>query len=199
MLDIALGNCDRLVRLVNDIVDFEHIGSGELKLEKKSWDVLDLLRRSMDLDRSSANRAGLHFRIDAEPAEVFVDGERIQQTLGNLVRNAIKFSQKGGEIRLRASITGETEVTFEVQDQGRGIPPDQLEIIFDRFQQGDSSDSRAIGGTGLGLAICRSIVEQHGGRIWATSSPGEGSTFHFTVERFIEPDELHPDTGNGVH
>ena len=194
MLDIAIGNCDRLVRLVNDIVDFEHIGSGDLKLEKKAWNVFDLLRRAIDSERSSATRAGLRFRIDAQPADVWVDGERILQTLGNLIRNAIQFSEKGGEIRLGASITSDTEVTFEVQDHGRGISPENLEIIFNRFQQGDSSDTRASGGTGLGLAMCRSIVEQHGGRIWAISSPGSGSTFHFTVERYIEPDESRAKT-----
>jgi signal transduction histidine kinase len=186
MLEIALGNCDRLVNLVNDIVDFEQIGSGDLKLEKKQWDVFDLLRRALEQERSNATRAGLHFRIDAQPAEVWVDGERILQTLGNLIRNAIKFSERGGEIRLAASIVSNTEVAFEVQDHGRGIPADQLELIFNRFQQGDASDSRTRGGTGLGLAICRSIVEQHGGRIWATSDPGRGSTFHFTVERLLD-------------
>ena len=68
-----------------------------------------------------------------------------------------------------------------MQDQGRGIPPEKLQQIFERFQQVDASDSRVRGGTGLGLAICRSIVQQHGGRIWATSTPGNGSTFHFTL------------------
>jgi two-component system sensor histidine kinase VicK len=72
-------------------------------------------------------------------------------------------------------------VVFEVEDHGRGIPADKLDIIFERFQQVDASDSRAMGGTGLGLAICRAIVQQHGGRIWATSKVGEGSTFAFTV------------------
>ena len=73
-----------------------------------------------------------------------------------------------------------------VEDQGRGIPPEKLERIFDRFQQGDASDSRALGGTGLGLALCRSIVEQHGGRIWAESSPGQGSRFVFTLPATAE-------------
>jgi signal transduction histidine kinase len=84
---------------------------------------------------------------------------------------------------LAASVTSEKEVTFEVQDHGRGILPENLQLIFDRFQQGDASDSRAAGGAGLGLAICRSIIERHGGRIWVTSTPGRGSSFFFTVER----------------
>ena len=85
------------------------------------------------------------------------------------------------EIHLTARNLDDQEALIEVGDQGRGIPEDKLEHIFDRFQQGDASDSRALGGTGLGLAICRSIVTQHGGRIWATSTPGKGTTFHFTL------------------
>ena len=179
MLDIALGNCDRLVRLVNDIVDFERIGSGSLPLHKSEWNVIDLLRRAMDPERSSAARAGLTFRIDAQPVDVWVDGDRILQVLGNLIRNAIKFSEKGGEIRLAARASSDKEVTFEVQDHGAGIPAEKLDLIFERFQQADASDSRCAGGTGLGLALCRGIVNQHGGRIWATSNPGSGSTFYF--------------------
>jgi two-component system, OmpR family, sensor histidine kinase VicK len=190
MLDIALGNCDRLVRLVNDIVDFERIGSGTLPLHLSEWNAIDLLRRAMDAERSTASRAGLSFRLDVQPVDVWVDGDRILQVLGNLIRNAIKFSEKGGEIRLAARATGEKEVTFEVQDQGAGIPPEKLDMIFDRFQQADASDSRLQGGTGLGLALCRGIITQHGGRIWAKSSPGSGSTFFFTVEEYIpKPDE----------
>jgi two-component system, OmpR family, sensor histidine kinase VicK len=189
MLDIALANCDRLVRLVNDIVDFERIESGTLPLHKAEWNAIDLLRRAMDPERANATRAGLHFRIDAEPVDVLVDGDRILQVLGNLIRNAIKFSEKGGEIRLAAQATSGTEVTFEVQDHGAGIPPEKLDLIFERFQQADASDSRLQGGTGLGLALARGIVNQHGGRIWAKSSPGSGSTFYFTVEQYVPKDE----------
>ena len=195
MLDIALGNCDRLVRLVNDIVDFERIGSGTLPLHKGEWNAIDLLRRAMDPERSSASRAGLIFRIDAQPVDVWADGDRVQQVLGNLIRNAIKFSEKGGEIRLAARATSATEVTFEVQDQGAGIPADKLDLIFGRFQQADASDTRLQGGTGLGLALCRGIIQQHGGRIWAESQPGKGSTFSFTVEQFVpkvEEEEIPP-------
>jgi two-component system, OmpR family, sensor histidine kinase VicK len=189
MLDIALANCDRLVRLVNDIVDFERIGSGTLPLHKSEWNAIDLLRRAMDPERSAAARAGLTFRIDAQPVDVWVDGDRILQVLGNLIRNAIKFSEKGGEIRLAAQAISEKEVTFEVQDHGQGIPPEKLDLVFERFQQADASDSRPRGGTGLGLALCRGIVNQHGGRIWAKSSPGSGSTFYFTVEQYIPKDD----------
>jgi two-component system sensor histidine kinase VicK len=193
MLDIALANCDRLVRLVNDIVDFERIGSGTLPLHKSEWNAIDLLRRAMDPERSAASRAGLTFRIDVQPVDVWVDGDRILQVMGNLIRNAIKFSEKGGEIRLGARATSETEVTFEVQDQGAGIPEDKLDLIFERFQQADASDSRMQGGTGLGLALCRGIINQHGGRIWAKSSPGSGSTFYFTVEQYVPKPDAEPE------
>ncbi len=193
MLDIALANCDRLVRLVNDIVDFERIGSGTLPLHKSEWNAIDLLRRAMDPERSSAARAGLTFRIDAQPVDVWVDGDRILQVLGNLIRNAIKFSEKGGEIRLAARASSEKEVTFEVQDQGPGIPEEKLDLIFDRFQQADASDSRLQGGTGLGLALCRGIINQHGGTIWAKNNPGSGSTFYFTVEQYVPKPDAEPE------
>ena len=193
MLDIALANCDRLVRLVNDIVDFERIGSGTLPLHKSEWNAIDLLRRAMDPERSAASRAGLTFRLDVQPVDVWVDGDRILQVMGNLIRNAIKFSEKGGEIRLAARASSETEVTFEVQDQGAGIPEDKLDLIFDRFQQADASDTRMQGGTGLGLALCRGIINQHGGRIWAKSTPGSGSTFFFTVEQYVPKPDAEPE------
>jgi signal transduction histidine kinase len=112
---------------------------------------------------------------------VWADPDRILQTLNNLLSNAIKFSPAGSEVHLTARYLDDGEALIEVRDQGRGIPADKLEHIFDRFRQGDASDSRAMGGTGLGLAICRSIITQHGGRIWATSVEGEGTIFHFTL------------------
>jgi signal transduction histidine kinase len=122
-------------------------------------------------------------RIVFAPTDVSVwaDAERVLQVLHNLLSNAIKFSAPEGEIRMTARSFENHEALFEVRDHGRGIPADKLEHIFDRFQQGDASDSRALGGTGLGLTICRRIITQHGGKIWATSAPGEGTTVHFTL------------------
>jgi two-component system sensor histidine kinase VicK len=183
MLEVAMGNCNRLVHLVNDILDFERIGSGNLRLNRSEVNANELLRRAADLQRPSAQHAGLRFRIEAEPIELWVDGERIVQTLTKLLGNAIKFSRPHGEIYLKAHAISEDQAQIEVHDQGQGVPPEMLDKIFERFQQGDASDSRASGGTGLGLALCRSLVGLHGGKIWVESTVGEGSSFFFTVPR----------------
>lgn len=183
MMDVAIGNCDRLVRLVNDILDFERMGAGRLPMRFQEVEAKDLLRRATDLQHPSAQKAGIGFIVDAPSLTLWVDEDRILQTLGNLISNAIKFSPAGTEIVLRARVQSATEAILSVEDKGRGIPPEKLDIIFERFQQVDASDSRDMGGTGLGLAICRNIVRQHGGRIWAESVVGKGSTFYFTVPR----------------
>jgi two-component system, OmpR family, sensor histidine kinase VicK len=181
MVEMAIGNCDRLVRLVNDILDFDSVERGKLPLYREPVEALDLLRRASDVAHIAATQVHISFRIDAPAAPVLADEERILQVLNELVANAIKFSPPETVIRLAALPTGEGEVCFIVEDQGRGIASEKLERIFERFQQGDASDSRALGGTGLGLALCRSIIEQHGGRIWAESTPGKGSRFLFTL------------------
>ena len=141
----------------------------------------DLLMRAAALQQAAAVKANIRITCAANGVRVWADPDRILQTLTNLVSNAIKFSPPASTIHLAARALDENEALIEVRDQGRGIPADELENIFERFQQVDASDSRAMGGTGLGLAICRSIVTQHGGRIWATSTPGKGTTFHFTL------------------
>ena len=181
MVEIALGNTDRLVRLVNDILDLERIGSGKAQLHSTMNSVEDLMRRAVELQSVRAEKAHVQFSIAAEGVSVWADPDRILQMLANLIGNAIKFSPNGGEIHLVARNLSDNEAQIEVHDQGRGIPQDKLEQIFERFQQVDASDSRAMGGTGLGLAICRSIAQQHGGRIWAESAPGKGASFFFTL------------------
>jgi CheY-like chemotaxis protein len=117
---------------------------------------------------------------DVERVRLRADADRVIQTLTNLIGNAVKFSPAGASVRISCARRDE-EVLFEVADDGRGIPAANLESIFDRFGQVDASDSRQNGGTGLGLAICRSIVEQHGGRIWAQSTLGEGALLSFLL------------------
>jgi PAS domain S-box-containing protein len=191
MVEMAIANCDRLVRLVNGILDFDSVEKGRLPLNREPVEAIVLLRRAADVAHGAVTSARINFRIDAPQLFVLADGERVMQVLNELVTNAIKFSLSDTTIRLSAlavnPIEGASfrpsagEVCFCVEDQGRGIAPEKLERIFDRFQQGDASDSRDLGGTGLGLALCRSIVEQHGGRIWAESMPGKGSRFLFTL------------------
>jgi PAS domain S-box-containing protein len=181
MLEIATGNTDRLVRLVNDILELERIGSGKAELHYTMSSADDLFRRAAGLQQTSAAKAQIRITFNSQGVNVWADPDRILQTLTNLISNAIKFSPAGSEIQLRALRVDENEAELQVKDSGRGIPGDKLESIFERFQQVDASDSRAMGGTGLGLAICRSIIAQHGGRIWATSTVGKGSTFHFTL------------------
>jgi two-component system, OmpR family, sensor histidine kinase VicK len=181
MVDMAIGNCDRLVRIVNDILDFEKVEKGRLPLRRVPVEGVDLLRRAADVAHSAAADAHISFRIEAVPGAAVADEDRVLQVLNELVGNALKFSPPHTLIRLSAQPMGEQEICFSVEDQGQGIAPEKLEHVFDRFQQGDASDTRALGGTGLGLALCRSIVEQHGGRIWAESKPGLGSRFQFTL------------------
>ena len=181
MLEIAIGNTDRLIKLVNDILDIERIGSGNSELHSAQLHAQYLLERAAGLQHAAVLKAGVRLTVDGDSVQVWADPDRVLQALANLISNAIKFSSPGGEIRITARTLDEHEAQFDVKDQGRGIPADKLEHIFERFQQVDASDSRAMGGTGLGLTICRSIITQHGGRIWATSPPGEGATFHFTL------------------
>ena len=129
-----------------------------------------------------ADASGVTLELDEADGWVVADADRITQTLTNIVGNALKFSAPGTCVRLSA-VAGDSEVIFSVADQGRGIPADKLALIFEPFEQVDSSDSREKGGTGIGLAICQGIVERHGGRIWAESELGEGTTMHFTLPR----------------
>jgi two-component system sensor histidine kinase VicK len=181
MLDIAIANTERLVTLVNDILELERVNSGQADLRYTMCSVDDLLHRAATLQQASAARAGVKLLFDAGSVSVWADPDRILQALINLLSNAIKFSAPGSTIELTARTLDDSEAKMCVIDHGRGIPADKLEQIFDRFQQVDASDTRSIGGTGLGLAICRSIIQQHGGRIWATSSLGQGATIHFTL------------------
>ena len=192
MLDIAVANTDRLVRLINDILDIERMESGTVVTEKRACDAAELVRQAVEVMQGMAEGAGVALTATTMPAPLWADPDRILQTLTNLVSNAIKFSSSGGTIGLEVEREGD-EVLISVRDEGRGIPPDKIESIFGRFQQVDASDARQKGGTGLGLAICRGIVEQHGGRIWAESVPGGGSTFRIRLPALAETPAASPE------
>ncbi|MFB2922580.1 PAS domain S-box protein [Aerosakkonema funiforme] len=180
LIEIALLDTNRLVNLVNDILDLERLESGSAVLEKTVCQATDLIQQAVNGIQQIADRQQISLSFTPTDAEVWAAADAIVQTLTNLLTNAIKFSPAHSTVRI--SIEHQTEfVLFQVSDRGRGIPADKLELIFGRFQQVDASDSREKGGTGLGLAICRSIIERHGGKIWAESILGEGSTFFFTL------------------
>ena len=185
MMDIALANTKRLSKLVNDILEIERINQGKAELHYGICSIETLMRSATLLMEHEATIANIAFTVSARDVEVYADPDRIQQTLLNLISNAVKFSahEDGSftEVHLRARYLSPDEAILEVEDHGRGIEEDKLEEIFERFRQIDASDTRSRGGSGLGLAICRSIVTQHGGKIWATSEPGLGTTFHIKL------------------
>jgi len=209
LLDIAVTSTERLVRLINDILDVERIESGKVKMQRQPCNAADLVQRTVDAMHSMAERAGITLRTQAEAIAFHADPDRLLQTLTNLLSNAIKFSPSSSEIWISATLDqgsefkpedldiqaegpfaailrstlscNQPQVLFSVADCGRGIPVDKRETIFERFQQVDASDSRNQDGTGLGLAICRNIVQQHGGQIYVESTLGKGSTFYFTI------------------
>jgi PAS domain S-box-containing protein len=200
MVRIALDSSERLGRLVNDILDIDRMESGSMPMDFHDHDVAELLRTAIAQLRPIAADAKVGLSLDYTAGQVMADGDRIVQTLVNLIGNAIKYSPAGSTVRIhagpaepmtrvRAGHTVERDmIMFTVADQGRGIPADKLEQVFERFEQVDSSDRREMGGSGLGLSICRSIVERHGGQIWAESPPGSGAIFRFTLPT-VRPEE----------
>ena len=190
VIEIAAESAERLVRLVNDILELERLESGKISLIKQTCNTAELINQAIDMMQVMANRAGITLCVSLASIDLHADPDRIIQVLTNLLGNAIKFSPKDSTVWLtveRGIGNGEEgdlphpPILFQVRDQGRGIPAEKVESIFERFHQVDASDSRKKGGTGLGLAICRSIVQQHGGRIWVESVLGEGSSFYFTL------------------
>jgi signal transduction histidine kinase/CheY-like chemotaxis protein len=191
LLRIASSNTERLVRLINDILDLERMESGRAQLQIRRLELREVVAQSVETMRSMAEKFGVLLEIVPEPVETPItfdgDPDRIQQVLTNLLSNAIKFSPRGELVRVLTASDGENLV-LQVVDVGRGVPVEKLESIFDRFGQVEAADARQKGGTGLGLAICRSIVAQHGGTVWAerndTSGKGPGTTVILRLPRY---------------
>jgi len=197
---------DALLTIINDILDFSKIESGKLELEKQPFDVRTCVEDSLDLlaPRAAEKQIDLAYQMDDDvPPAVIGDVTRLRQVLVNLIGNAIKFTAKGGvtvEVKLSrpsqsptpAGSEASMELHFLVVDTGIGIPADKMGRLFKSFSQVDASTTRHYGGTGLGLAISKSLAELMGGRMWAESAAGKGSTFHFTIQVQPAPDVVPP-------
>lgn len=170
----------RLNHLIDDFLDIQRIESGRQEYHFSSLDVLALLQGIGELFAEASGKHTLRVEAPAMLRPVRGDEERIRQVLENLLSNAIKFSPDGGEILLRASAAGE-EIEVSVTDHGIGIPAEEIPKLFQKFYRVEHPGMPHLPGTGLGLALVREIVQKHGGRVWAESEPGRGSTFHFTL------------------
>ncbi len=195
LVTIARTESDRLIRLINDILDIRKIEAGKLDLQKRTVDVKDLARKAIDGIRGMADEAGIKVGVNvltSGPTEC--DEDRILQVLTNLISNAIKFSPKNGEVLLAVEPGAGRSFRFSVSDKGIGIPANQMHKLFGKFQQLDQGDTRKIQkGTGLGLAICKSIVELHDGSIGVESKETEGTTFWFEIPASFIPKHLNQD------
>jgi signal transduction histidine kinase/CheY-like chemotaxis protein len=181
-------SADNLMSIINDILDFSKIEADKLILDESSFELRKCIEESLDIYAIKAIEKGIDLLYMLQPeAPPFLIGDmkRIRQVLGNLINNAIKFTDEG-EIFISVEKQSQTseycELLFSVKDSGIGIQKEKLSLIFEAFTQGETFVSRRYGGTGLGLAIARHLVGLMGGRIWAESSPGKGATFYFTAK-----------------
>lgn len=183
-------------KLIEDLLDESRIASGKLRLELRALDLRVILSNAISLARpgADARQIALSIECDDDRYDVFADPARLQQAIGNLLANAIKFSHEGGAVTVRLHRRGEDGV-IEVLDGGRGIEPSLLPHVFERFRQGDSANADRRSGLGLGLSITRHIVEMHGGSVNASSAgTGHGAVFavHLPLHTAGPADEITP-------
>jgi PAS domain S-box-containing protein len=196
-LAVAEAGIERLVGLVNDLLDLEKMEAGHMEVRPARLKVSDLVKRAIETMEQSARAqlVILQSFVSYEVSDIFADDARLMQVMVNLLSNAIKYAPSGSTVSVEAS-ESEEFVEIRVIDRGRGVPKDLRTVIFEKFRQADISDERVRGGTGLGLAICKAIVERHGGKIGVRDansgkdvrqSPSEpGSCFWFLVPKFQE-------------
>jgi PAS domain S-box-containing protein len=171
---------ERLDRLVQDVLSTARIESGELVLQPEPISVLPVVQQVVDETRARASDRS--FRVPIKPGLplVYADRDRVAEVLANLLDNADKYSPRGQDITIEVQ-ADQTEVTLSVRDQGRGLPPGDLDRVFDKFYRVDGSDSQTTYGYGLGLYVCRQLIEAQGGHIWAENAPGGGAIFYFSL------------------
>jgi two-component system phosphate regulon sensor histidine kinase PhoR len=182
-LQIIKRHTDRLTKIVEDLLTLSTIESKEFCLTLETISISELIDDVLDFMKEPAGKKGISIaRSDlASPLLVRGDRKHLEQVFINLVDNAIKYGREGGKVTVSAVGTGGKEVRIAVQDDGMGIPKQDLNRIFERFYRVDKGRSQELGGTGLGLSIVKHIVQAHAGHVWAESEPGKGSTFYFTM------------------
>ncbi len=192
-LKTVKSSAEALLTIVNDILDFSKIEAGKMEFEALPFSIHDTVLEAVRVLAVSAHKKGVELLADVRPEvplRVVGDPTRLGQVIINLVGNAIKFTEQG-EVALKVAIEQSNEnsvyLGFSVRDTGVGVPPDKQQAIFEAFAQADVSTTRRFGGTGLGLAICARLVQLMDGKIWLESTPGQGSTFHFSGRFGIEP------------
>jgi signal transduction histidine kinase/CheY-like chemotaxis protein len=185
------------LQLIEDLLDTARIISGKLKLEVQPVTLVSVITAALDVVRPAAQAKDIDLITDLDPlaGQVTGDPDRLQQVVWNLLSNAIKFTPRSGRVELRMeSLPGlDDHVRITVSDTGKGIEPEFLPFVFDRFRQSDSSSSRRFGGLGLGLSLVKQLVELHGGTVEASSDgPGRGSTFTVTLPQRAAQTETFP-------
>jgi signal transduction histidine kinase len=185
LMNIALTETDRLIRLINDLLDLAKIEARKFPLSL-NWTSLSSLVDSTFLSLQGLTRtAGVELVADSlPPVEVYMDSDRIKQVLTNLLSNAVKFSPKGSHISLTSYTDDKGLLWIEITDQGKGIAPEDQELIFQKFRQATSPQNPLVKGTGLGLAIAKGLIEEHGGEIGVRSTVGHGATFFFSLPKW---------------
>lgn len=182
LVKVAVDESERLIRLINDILDLRKIEAGMLALKKQQVATARMVERTVETLRPIADLARVTLCSKLETVEpVLCDEDRITQVLTNLISNAIKFSPPGSEVSVLVEKTSHNTLRFSVVDDGQGIPQELMHKLFKKFQQLDQTDKRKCGGTGLGLAISKALVEQHGGRIGALNREPKGAEFWFEI------------------
>ena len=173
--------CDRLTRLISDLLNVSRIEAGRaLDLNPKPVNLSPLIDKVVTVQKSYTSKHTLKTDVSSDLKIIIADEDKVDQILTNLTNNAIKYSPKGGEITITA-VNDPEGVHISVSDQGMGIPESHLPKVFDRFHRVDNRDTREVGGTGIGLYLVKHLVEAHSGKIWVESEVGKGSTFHFIL------------------
>lgn len=177
----AQRSSERMMRLIGDLLDIEKVKSGMMEINREKISLQKIFESTVEQSAGYAHELGVSLIFETTSTIVDADEQMLMRILANLVSNAIKFSPKGGTVKL--SVKSDDAVAIvTVEDQGVGLPPDMLESVFDRFQQAPNQTARTRGGSGLGLAICKALVELHGGRIWAESQLNQGTHFRFELK-----------------